>query len=302
MRQHPVRTIGLISLGAAILTASVAPGPPLRAQSPPPRAKEREKEGDDRAERLEEMKQLASAFQIVAIDDEGKETPAVMVQEPLHRWTDPTRDFNGGALWVWKTSGRPVAVIGIELYAAWSLEFVSLSTGRLKAHDGAIHWTPRKAGAEFHEIPDAPAPAASEAARLRQMRDQAKRFAAREYWINGNGQHYALRLLPQPIDRYSDPAAGVVDGGLFVYANGTNPEVLLLIEARRRGEGPPQWSYAAAPLSRAEVSLKLGTRDAWTSPSKDSLNPEDPYYVELTSRRFSAGTRTRRPKGKAAQP
>jgi hypothetical protein len=47
-----------------------------------------------------------------------------------------------------------------------------------------------------------------------------------------------------------------MDGAVFIYVNGTNPEVLLLIEARRRG-GLLNWSYAAAPLARASVTLSL---------------------------------------------
>lgn len=35
-------------------------------------------------------------------------------------------------------------------------------------------------GLEFHEIPDAPVPAAGEAERLRQIRDLIKRFSASE--------------------------------------------------------------------------------------------------------------------------
>jgi hypothetical protein len=240
--------------------------------------------------RLKEMEQLVRSLKVVAIDDRGKETTATLSAEPLHRWTDPTRDFDGGALWVWRTSGRPVAVVGVELYAMWSLEFVSISTQIVRSDDILIHWKTRKAGVEFQEIPDAPAPADTKAGRLRQMSELAKRFSPREYWINGNGQHYALRLLPHPIDRYSDPVSGVDDGGLFVCANGTNPESLLLIESRRRGDGPPKWSFAAAPFSRAEVSVKLGSHDVWTSPSKDTgkpPGPADPYYVIMVPRNFS---------------
>ncbi len=195
------------------------------------------------------MTQVVASLKVVAIDDQGKETPATMSDGAAHRWTDPTRDFDGGALWVWRASGRPVAVVGAELYASWSLEFVSMTPGLVKAVDGRVRWRPRK-GVEFHEIPAAPAVAGTEVGRFQQMRDLARRFSPREYWLKneGNVQSYALRLLPHPIDRYSDPASGVVDGGLFVCANGTNPEAFLLIEARRRSSGPPKWSFAAAPV------------------------------------------------------
>jgi len=294
MKLHLVCELTLISTLVIIFVPPGAFGRRVSAQDPTSAAQEAEQ----RAARLEEMKQLVRSFNVVAIDDQGKQTPATLAEDPLHRWTDPTRNFNGGALWVWRESGRPVAVVGVELYRLWSLEFVAVSTGRVTASndDGSVRWTPRKGSVEFHEIPEAPAPAAGEAERLRQMRDLTKRFSAREYWVGGNGQHYALRLLTHPIDRYSDPTSGVVDGALFVYANGTNPESLLLIEARRRGNDPPKWSFAAAPFSHAEVSLKLGSRDVWTSKSKDtgpSATPEDAYYDTLVPRNFSARRRVR---------
>jgi hypothetical protein len=287
MNPHPMRKIGLILLSGALIAPIDAPAWRASGQdvaSPP-------KETKERAAQLAEMKQIVGSLKIVAIDDQGKETPATMSEEPAHRWTDPTRDFSGGALWVWKAGGRPVAVVGAELYTWWSLEFVSVSPGLVRADGDRVRWRPRE-GVEFREIADAPAPETTEAGRFRQMRDLARRFSPHEYWLKneGNVQRYALRLLPHPIDRYSDPASGVVDGGLFVGANGTNPELLLLIEARRRGDGPPKWSFAAAQFSHAEVSLKLGARDVWTAPSKDAgqpATPNDPYYDVLVPRRYS---------------
>jgi len=239
-----------------------------------------------RAERLEEMDRVAGTIEISSVDNQGKETPAVMSEKPLLRWTDPTREFSDGGLWVWRVSGRPVAAVGIELYAWWSLEFASLSPGVVRGKASEVRWTPQK-GVAFKDVPGAPVPAADEAGRLRQMRELATRFVAREYWVGGNGQHYALRLLTRPLDRYADPANGVVDGSLFAFAHGTNPEILLIVEAHRNGDKPPKWSFAAAPLSHAEVALRIGTQDVWTSPSKDAPNnprPEDPYFDRLTPR------------------
>ena len=242
---------------------------------------------DDPAARLAEMTKIVHAFKLVTVDGADRR-PAELVTDPLHRWTDPTRPFSGGALWVWKSGGRPVAILGIELYAGWSLEFVSLSTGLVEASDGDLRWKPQKAGVEFKGITGAPVPADDEPKRLRQMRDIVRRMSAREFYDN---KHYALRLLAHPIDRYGDPKSQVVDGAIFVYANGTNPEALVLIEARRKAHDPPVWSYAAVPLSRAEVTLKLDGKDVWISPTKTLANPELPYYDALKGRGF----RVRRP-------
>ncbi len=263
--------------------------------SAPPAAKK----DDDRAERLAEMKQIAGSFQAAAIDG-GTRTSAAMAHDALYRWNDPTREFSDGALWFWKSAGRPIGVVAIELYpqndafgTVWALEFTSLSTGPIEVEggehfdmryadlhppraDGRLRWSPVKGGIAFREIPDAPVPANTEAERFRQMRDMVTRFSAREVF---QSQEYTLRLISHPIDRYVDAASGLVDGEVFLYANGTNPEVLLMIEARRPGEGLPSWSYAAAPLARAEITLGVDRKDVWTHKSKDVPSPEDIYFL-----------------------
>ena len=93
------------------------------------------------------------------IDEERKQTPASIVAEPLHRWTDPTRELSGGALWAWRSSGRPVAIYGLELYGtSWSHEFVSLCTGPLVADDGRVQWAPSKGGVDSARCPMPPPP------------------------------------------------------------------------------------------------------------------------------------------------
>jgi hypothetical protein len=256
---------------------------------------------DDRVKRFDEMKQIAGTFQAAVIDDD-KRTPAPLTREPLYRWTDPTRLNSDGTLWAWRASGRPIAVLAVELYSQdkvfgpiWAIEFTSLSTGLFEVTggehfdrrypdlfppraDGTLRWAPAKGGLAFCEVSGAPTPGTGEVERLRQMKDLAKRFAAREFY-DITSQDYALRLVAHPIDRYADPASGLVDGANFAFANGTNPEALLVIEARRHGAGSPTWSYAAAPLTRAEPTLRLDRQDVWTYSGKPVPTSEDPYFL-----------------------
>jgi hypothetical protein len=290
----------------AVLIALGATGQRASSQAPDRPAGK----SDDRVARLAEMKQIASTFQAATIDG-GTRTPVTQVLEPLHRWTDPTRENSDGALWAWRSSGRPIAIIAIELYpqdkafgTVWALEFTSLATTPIEVEggehfdtvyedmappraDGRLRWAPAKEGLAFREIPDAPDPGKTEAERLRQMKDLLKRFSAREFY-DITAQDYALRLLSHPIDRYADAASGLVDGAIFIFANGTNPEALLVIEARRLGTGSPTWSYAAAPLTRAEPTVRLGQKDVWTHPSKKVASPEDTYFLARRPRRPSA--------------
>ena len=41
-----------------------------------------------------------------------------------------------------------------------------------------------------------------------------------------------LRLLPTPIARYGEPGTKLLDGALFAFVLGTDPEVFLFLEAR----------------------------------------------------------------------
>ncbi len=282
MKLHSICARALMSTLVALLVPASVPGRRASAQAPATPAVKK----DDGAKRIEEMRRTVKAFQTVAIEGE-KRIPVPLEREPLHHWTDPTRGTADGALWVWRTSGRPVAAITIELnlekLSQWSFEFISLSTGLVESSDDRLRWTPQKPGVVFQEVPGAPTPAAGEAARLRQIHDLAKRFSATEFW-DVTSQHYPLRMLPHPIDRYHDAASGLIDGAIFIFANGTNPEALLLIEASRRGNGPPKWSYAAAPLTTASPTLKLDRKDVWTSPNKYGYLFEETYFFVVRPR------------------
>jgi hypothetical protein len=43
--------------------------------------------------------------------------------------------------------------------------------------------------------------------------------------------------LSTPLHRYSSPDAGVIDGAIFGYAQGTNPEAVLVVEAVSSSQG-----------------------------------------------------------------
>jgi hypothetical protein len=272
----------------------------LSAQENPPR------KDDVRAGRLEEMSGLVRMFRAYKIE-QGQRVPVEIRPEPLQRWNDPTRAFSDASLWVWGTTGRPIAALAVELYPVgrtkgerWGHEFVSLATGpieverseRIEYHlttyaprmEGTLKWAPKGPGIEFGEIPGAPTPARIEVERLRQMKALAPRFSAREYYERTR-QNYVLRLLPHPVLRYADPGRGLVDGAFFLFVHGTNPEVLLLIEAQEREPGSATWRYALAPLSRAELAVRFDEKEVWTRPSPLQLSTEDPYFTVQTVRR-----------------
>ncbi|HWB07801.1 MAG TPA: hypothetical protein VG826_01060 [Pirellulales bacterium] len=216
---------------------------------------------EERAHRLTEMRERIKAFK--AFVGESQRNELALVTDPIFRFSDPARTFSDGTIWAWGEKGRPAALITIERYETfWSYELVSLTTGQLQVtRPDGVRWSPSQPGVDLKPMPDAPTPAERESARLRQMRDIARRFALSETFRE---ETYELRLLPNPAHRYSDDDDGLVDGALFVYAYGTNPETVLVVEARGAPSGAASWQYGFVRLTAAAVSAKIGDTLAWS--------------------------------------
>ena len=71
-----------------------------------------------------------------------------------------------------------------------------------------------------------------------------------------------LRLLPQPLYRYESTLPEVVDGALFTFVTGTDPELMLVIEARRTAAGP-LWHFGAGPFSDLPITLRHKRAAIW---------------------------------------
>jgi hypothetical protein len=190
--------------------------------------------------------------------------------EPLLRYSDPTRGGVGtesannflldAGVWRLGTEGRPTALVTAEVYQApdgshvLSLEFLSLTEKAFSlAHKTEpVRWDATASGLDLKELPGAPKPAATAAARLAQMRQLARRFGAKERF---NNESIECRLIAQPIDRYQSEAQKIADGAIFALANGTNPEIGIVLESD--GE---RWRYGILQLCSAEVTVTLDGR------------------------------------------
>lgn len=100
--------------------------------------------------------------------------------------------------------------------------------------------------------------------RLVQLRSIARRFTAHS--VSLRGDRWDLRLLPQPAYRYQSDNAELIDGAVFIFASsaGTDPEVILLVEAAKTG-GEAQWQYAAARFSDANLYVEYDGEQVWSS-------------------------------------
>lgn len=194
-------------------------------------------------------------------------------ETPLFSWATPEREAVGGELYVWTVAGRPLATIGIWTYddVKDSHELQSLSTeGLSAARNGSTVWTTRVGGLKFTKLSDSAVPDNASVRRKSQMRTiLAQRFSA-EVVNRQTSDVTQLRLIPQPLFRYEAATESVLDGAIYSLAMGTDPEVLVLLEARKESDGATAWYYAFAPATSLGTRGYVDGKQKWDN--EDQLN------------------------------
>jgi hypothetical protein len=225
---------------------------------------------------VEAFKAEAAAYAVHLQSRPGEKL--TLVKEPVLRWGNPARTGEDGAVFVWTLGGRPEIIGSIFTYRFKEKinrkhEFHSLATEPLSAEfRGKEVWAPKKAGLTFAPIEGAPAPADSARLRLTQMKALARDFSAS--LKDAEGESYQLRLLTQPLYRYEPVERGVLDGAIFSFAVGTDPEVLLALEARKVKDAM-QWEYALARFHYVEMKAFYKDREVFRAdalPKIDNLD------------------------------
>jgi hypothetical protein len=224
----------------------------------------------------------------IAVESEPKKA-LELKKEPVFEWLNPVREgVQQGAVFLWLRDGRPAA-LGCFFSSPrpkWDgrqvvHELHALDTEKLVVtlpKDVLQEWKP-EAGLARKELTEAPAPADTAAARLLQMRKLAAEFAGHS--IDRDKKRWELRLLPAPIYRYPTAKTGVVDGALFALVSnaGTDPEVLLLVEAREEG-GKLKWEYACGRFSDWELHVERKEKEVFASvPSETNPFMHGPQHL-----------------------
>ena len=177
------------------------------------------------------------------------------------RFGDATRETSDGSLWK-LGERRPQVIVALEFTHSGDrtllqYEFLCLIGERfaLTTSEGWT-WTPTSSAIEWksHSATNSPSPAV----RFRQLKQFVRRFKASEEY---EGQKFVLRMMSQPINRYQIDDQSNHEGAVFVFANGTNPEVLLIVESTDEG-----WRYALARLCGAAAKVSLDGATVWTKP------------------------------------
>jgi hypothetical protein len=260
----PGRGATSLLLAAALCAAA---GPHSRTFADEPGADRPQASGDAAGARAAEatgyLREVVEQFQVR--DADAQAVPALQPRsKPLLTYNDPARGYLAAGVWRLGESGRPKGYVSIEYWRRneadpnglpWlSCEFIPIAPEpiELTSRRGGIQFRADGPGATFVPLPDGPEPAGAPRQRLTQMRNSLRRFAVNETY---RGDLNSLRLMAQPIDRYEDRDAGIVDGGAFVFAYGTNPEMLVLLEC-----DSASWRYAVLRMSWAESAVELDGR------------------------------------------
>jgi hypothetical protein len=258
-------------LAVLVLSASAAP-----AEDDP-----------DTKKRLEYMQAMVASLVPESAELKSKASLA-LVAKPLLRYNDPTRggvkseaEVNlllDATVWRLGTEGRPTALVTLEFYQApngsrlLAYEFLSLTQSKfsLKHKTQTVRWDATASGLHLKELPEAPKPGATAAARLVQMRQLVRRFGAKEQF---NKEQIECRLLAQPLDRYQSEADKITDGAIFALANGTNPEIGILLETD--GE---RWKYGILRLGAAASKVYLDEKEILAYAQFDHHGRRDGAY------------------------
>jgi hypothetical protein len=220
--------------------------------------------------------------------EEHQVYPSADAEQPAQtltalRWANNTRGSEDGVTLLYVYGGRPLAAACVY---PWGMrlehDFESISREKFVArYKGQVVWQPQAPGVVFADIPDAPAPEATRPQRLRQIKSLAERFQATLLgWKVDNSDREELRLLSRPLYRYDPEQEGdVIDGAVLAFVMGTDPEVLLLIEAVQHA-GAVKWQYAFARRTSGELEGRLQGAVVWNAKRFPVQN--DPRQTHFT--------------------
>lgn len=292
---------------ALLLTAALciaqAPAPPA---TPP---------AGEAADVIEGFRQGVAAYDIRL---DGKDAARLaMLEKPLLHWSNPARTSEDGAVFLWLSEGRPQVIGSVFTYKLKEVrtkhEFQSLATVPLTARfAGQIAWRSPEAGVTFRPVPGAFVPAGSARLRTIQLKNMVRDFSAS---LHGEKDETTeLRLLSQPLYRYEEtksPQGNIVkratdavartvtgddggrvsetllDGAIFSFALGTDPEAILLLEAWPSDDNNPSWTwqYAFARFHYDGIIAKHAGQEVWRAerdPTQMSTQRGDPASRDKT--------------------
>jgi hypothetical protein len=265
-----------LTMLAATLATLPAPG-----QDQPAAEASKEPSAGAAAKQPKSLREMidAAVHQVEVFADADTKDPAKALV--ALRWANNARGSEDGMTILYVHAGRPLAAACLYPWDKRLIhDFQSLSRDRIVARkDGAVVWQPQEAGVKFAPIPEAPAPAETPTQRLRQIRSLAEDFqSAMLGWKADSTDREELRLLPKPLYRYEPKGGPVIDGAVFAFVMGTDPESLLLIEAVKGDDGAAAWQFAFARRTSGELEGRHKDKVVWHADRFPQGSPTKTHY------------------------
>ena len=197
------------------------------------------------------------------------------------RWNNPVSGVVEGTVFVWTSDDGPMAIAKCHINepkAAWGEAIHSLAPEPIAMTFRKLPlWAPAEAGLKYFDVPNAPAPAVNERARLLQMRAIVRRFRVVGNWGESDPSDWQLRLLSEPLYRYKSAQRGVDDGAIFAFTQGTNPEAIAVVEAVRTDAGT-HWQAAVTRLTKYGIRARFDDRLVADLPRVDVPPRDSTHY------------------------
>lgn len=240
------------------------------------------------------LKQMRERVQNMEVRfPDGKDgTLAELRTTPLIHYSDQIRNLPESTLWVWHIDQVPVLFCKVERMenkqtGAVTWQYCCVPTSLDKADvtwKRDYRWRAKDPGFKWIAVADMPAPHRQEGLRLTQLRDIARNFVGEVTGGPGAGSQQST-LLPRPLHRFASPETKVLDGAVFgLTSNGTNPDVLLIVEALKEPmEGSP-WRFAVVGMTGDEVSVKFKNKSVWSKPYTKSPGDHKTWLWYLSAK------------------
>ena len=248
-----LRCFGLVSIVALMIGSSVADDLPPSSPS----------QNENATEALRITTTAAKLYEFML----PNEPPRKLDFHPrsILRWSNPVAGEIYGNVFVWTLNERPTVIGSIyQWYSPMthgSHEFQSLAAEPLEGkREGTKVWSTKQSGIQWRPVPEQPVVADSKSLRTRQLRALSRRFQVRK--TDREDVSRDLRLLTQPLFRYGSDDSEVIDGSLYAFVQGTDPEVFLLIEARKVAGGV-EWQYALARMNSVKFVAQYQGQEIW---------------------------------------
>ena len=193
----------------------------------------------------------------------------------VYHYEDPSRKKTAGAVWVFGTTGRPEALVTVAQDATenWIVETCTFSDAPASIQGREVTGV-----VTFKDVPSNVSPKGSPRLVRSQLKLLARKFKAYQMWDDHGrtaDQRNQLRCTT-PVYEYTDEKRGVRAGAVFLYCVNGNPEMALMLEARKDNK----WHCAFGRMGFASADVTFGSKHFYKMPRIRGF-PADRYTMTL---------------------